>query len=293
MINVAYTTSTIGARNATADDRDHLLGRLAVRAFHNDDWDVHFGANAAEILGMGGVDITSATALPAARNLNFRDRPELRVAGERLVATNNIPAESGWMWGLEAGLRYKNFYTSGEYFQWGVDRDRACAGCNTAAPDPDFAGWYVMASWIMTGETKRYETQNRSNSRMQFGAPRPASPFSTNGTWGAWELAARYSVIDLDFNVNPLGLAVIAPLNNNQGEIRGGEQAIVTVDLNWYLNRNMRLMFQYQHVDVDRLSSVALTSTGASPTNPPGLTAPFPNIGQEFDTFAIRTQFAF
>ncbi|MFT3809100.1 MAG: porin [Micropepsaceae bacterium] len=33
MINVAYTTSTIGARNANADDRDHLLGRIAARVY--------------------------------------------------------------------------------------------------------------------------------------------------------------------------------------------------------------------------------------------------------------------
>lgn len=289
MFNVAYTTSSIGARNANADDRDHVLGRFAARVFKNTDWDVHVGANAATILSMGGVDRTSATALLAARNLNFRDRPELRIAGERLVATGNIPAESAWMWGLEAGVRYKNFYAAGEYFQWGVDRDRTCLSCNTVAPDPDFAGYYVMASYILTGETKRYETQSRSNSRMQFGAPRPNSPFSTGGTWGAWEIAARYSVIDLDFNVNPTNLAVLAAPIANLGEIRGGQQAITSVALNWYLNRNMRVMFQYQHVDIDRLSSVPLSAA----TNPLLPSAVFPNIGQQYDTFAIRTQFAF
>ncbi|MFT3809099.1 MAG: porin [Micropepsaceae bacterium] len=204
---------------------------------------------------------------------------------DRLVATGNIPAESAWMWGLEAGLRYKNFYTSGEYFQWGVERDRLCAGCNTVAPDPDFSGYYVMASYILTGETKRYETQNRSNSRMQFGAPRPNSPYSSGGTWGAFEIAARYSVIDLDFNAGPEGVAPIA----NNGEIRGGRQAITSVALNWYLNRNMRVMLQYQHIDVDRISSVALSGA----TNPTIPSSAYPNIGQEIDTFAIRTQFAF
>ncbi len=289
MFNVAYTTSTIGARNANADDRDHLLGRFAARVFKNADWDVHLGANAATILSMGGVDTTSPTALLAARNLNFRDRPELRINGDRLTATGNIPAESAWMWGLEAGVRYKNFYTSAEYFQWSVDRDRSCASCNTLAPDPDFSGYYVMASYILTGETKRYETQNRSNSRMQFGAPRPNSPFSTGGTWGAWEIAARYSVIDLDYNVNPTNLAVLGAPIANFGEIRGGKQAIITAGLNWYLNRNMRVMFQYQHVDIDRISSTSLSAA----TNPTAPSAAFPNIGQEYDTWAIRTQFAF
>lgn len=285
MINVAYTTSTIGARNANADDRDHLLGRVAARVYKDSDWDVHLGANAATILSMGGVDRTSNAPLLAARNLNFRDRPELRVAGERLVATGNIPAESAWMWGLEAGLRYKSFYASGEYFQWGVERDHTCSGCNTVAPDPDFSGYYVMASYILTGETKRYGAQGSSNSRMQFGAPKPNSPFSTGGTWGAWEIAARYSVVDLNFNVGAEGVAPIA----NNGEIRGGKQAITTVALNWYLNNNMRVMFQYQHVDVDRLSSTALNSV----TNPGTPSSAYPNVGQEYDTFAVRTQFAF
>ena len=74
--------------------------------------------------------------------------------------------------------------------------------------------------------------------------------------------------------------------DTGMGEIRGGKQAISTVALNWYLNRNMRLMFQYQHVDIDRLSSTALSAT----TNPTTPSAAYPNIGQEYDTFAIRTQ---
>ncbi len=270
MFNVAYTTSTIGARNAPADDRDQVLGRFAARVYKDTDWDVHLGANAAMVLSMGGVDGTVPAGL-----LN----------ADRLVATGNIPAESAWMWGLEAAARWKSLYLSGEYFNWGVDRDRNCAGCNVVAPDPDFEGYYVMASYVLTGETKRYEAQGFSNSRMQFGAPRPSSPFSSGGAWGAFEIAARYSVLDLDFNVGAEGVAPIA----NNGEIRGGKQAITSVALNWYLNRNMRLMFQYQHVDIDRLSSVAL---GAA-TNPTAPSSAYPNIGQEYDAFAIRTQFAF
>lgn len=284
MFNVAYTTSRIGTRQTGADDRDHVLGRFAARVFKNTDWDVHIGANAAAVLSMGGIDRTAAGLL-AARNLRFRDRPELRIGSERLVDSNNIPAESAFMWGLEAGFRWKSLTMQGEYFAWEIDRDRSCSGCNTVAPDPDFEGYYVQASYILTGENRIYNTQSSGNSRMNFGAPRPASPFSTGGTWGAFEIAARYSVIDLDFNVGAVGAAPIA----NNGEIRGGKQAISSVALNWYLNRNLRVMFQYQHIDIDRLSSTALTGV----TNPAVPSSAFPNIGQEIDTFAIRTQFAF
>jgi phosphate-selective porin OprO/OprP len=282
MFNVAYTNNRIGTRNA-ADDRDHLLGRFAARVFKNSDWDVHIGANAASILSMGGVD--GGAGLLAARNTTFTDRPELRVADEVLVTTSTIPTESAFMWGLEAGFRWKSLTMQGEYFAWEVDRDNGCSGCNVVAPDPDFEGYYVQASYILTGENRIYNTQSSGNSRMNFGAPRPASPFSTGGTWGAFELAARYSVLDLDFNVGAEGTAPIA----NNGEIRGGKQAIASVALNWYLNRNMRVMFQYQHIDIDRLSAVALSGA----TNPGVPSSAYPNIGQEIDSFAIRTQFAF
>ncbi len=180
-----------------------------------------------------------------------------------------------------------------------------------------------MATWQLTSginevtgaatEFKRYGAQGFSNSRMQFGAPRPASPFSLGGTWGGWELAARYSHLDLDYNVNPLGLparfngaGAVANVNYlgaplaNAGEIRGGQQDIWSVALNWYLNRNVRVMFQYQNVEVSRVSSTALctvsATTGActATTTNVGLpSAAFPDIGQTFDTFAVRTQFAF
>ena len=266
MINAAYTTSPIGVRNAPADDRDQLLGRVAYHHKFGGDVDVHVGANAATILSTGGQDSSSTPG-----TVRFRDRPELRVAGERLVDTGNINADGGTMYGVEGAVRYKSLYLSGEYFGWEVDRDRECPTCNVLAADPNFEGYYVMASYILTGETKRYEAQGFSNSRMQFGAPRPNSPFSTGGTWGAFEVAARYSVLDLNYKTGGVGTSLLA----DAGEVRGGKQEIISANLNWYLNRNIRVMFQYQNVDVERLSNSGT------------------EIGQTYDSYAVRTQFAF
>ena len=48
------------------------------------------------------------------------------------------------------------------------------------------------------------------------------------GGWGALEVALRFSYIDL-----------------NGGSIGGGQEHDLTAGMNWYLNKNARLMFNY------------------------------------------------
>ncbi|MEJ0023880.1 MAG: porin [Alphaproteobacteria bacterium] len=67
------------------------------------------------------------------------------------------------------------------------------------------------------------------NSTGGFRGIRPAKVFDpSKGQWGAWEVAARYSNLDLNDHEGVSGSAVPA------GGIRGGEQDITTVGLNWY-----------------------------------------------------------
>ena len=76
-----------------------------------------------------------------------------------------------------------------------------------------------------------------------WGSPAVVSPFALDsGSWGTWEIKARYS--NNDFNA-----MVTDPLANR---VLGGEQNIVTLGANWYLNRNLRWMFDYLIADVDR-----------------------------------------
>jgi len=70
--------------------------------------------------------------------------------------------------------------------------------------------------------------------------------------WGAWEVAARYSDLDLNWNEGLPGMACSAAFT---GCVRGGEEKIVTLGLNWYLSNNIRLMFDYLIVDVNRLNA--------------------------------------
>jgi phosphate-selective porin OprO/OprP len=103
-------------------------------------------------------------------------------------------------------------------------------------------------------------------------------PFSiADRTWGAWELAARYSDIDLNYHAGAAGAAP-AP-----DAVRGGNQQIWAGGLNWYPNPVVRFMLDYQDVRIDRLSPSA--SAFATPTGA--------QIGQHYHAISFRSQFAF
>lgn len=79
----------------------------------------------------------------------FRERPEARVDGTRLVDTGNITdVDKTLKYGLEAAYQSGPFIAQAEYFSVGVDRN--------TGEEPDFSGWYVQGSWIVTGETRGY-----------------------------------------------------------------------------------------------------------------------------------------
>ncbi|MBN2326568.1 MAG: hypothetical protein JXR73_05385 [Candidatus Omnitrophica bacterium] len=63
---------------------------------------------------------------------------------------------------------------------------------------------------------------------------KPANNFSLkNGGWGAWEIALRYSYMDL--TDTPVLTAT------------GGKLDDYTLGLNWHLNPNTRVMWNYVH----------------------------------------------
>ena len=114
-----------------------------------------------------------------------------------------------------------------------------------------------------------------------FQNPRPFVNVSSQGGWGAWELALRYTHTDLNFHEGRPGLATPAD------GVRGGVQNILTVGVNWYLNPNMKLVFNYLHTNVDRLNPSA-TAFGPSPASPP-IGA---QIGQSLNAYALRAQYS-
>lgn len=265
-------TGTAAAVAQTYGDQLGYTARLAGTPLHGEDWLVHLGVNASY------VDKTPNAAGPATTGVTpygavaFGNTPEIRVDGTKLVNTGNIPARHADTRGAEFAAQKNNLLLQAEYQRLGVDR-------SDGQPDPHFTGYYVQGVWTITGEPRRYNIATAA-----FDAPAIAHPFNlSRGGWGAWELGVRYSDLDLDYDAGAVGT-----LQSASG-VRGGEEKNLTLGLNWYWNSVARLMFDYQRVQIDRISP-ANSATAASTIwfAPPGA-----DIGQSFNVWSVRTQFAF
>jgi phosphate-selective porin OprO/OprP len=260
-------TGTVTGTAQTFGDQIAFVGRGAFQPFHGPDWSILAGvhgsyvfkpANAAGPLPNGFTPVTNYT-------VRLRDTPELRVDGTQFIDTGSINANTASEVGLEFAAQKKNLFLQSEYETLNVDR-------SDGITSPHFHAWYVEGTWILTGEARKYNSGTAA-----FDGPAVAHPFDLHGNWGAFELAARYSDTDLNYHEGALGTAP------STSAIRGGDQQIVTVGLNWYFNPVFRVMLDVYHVHIDRLSPSAatyLTPVGAQ-------------IGQNFNAVAVRTQAAF
>jgi phosphate-selective porin OprO/OprP len=192
----------------TDDDEDSgwaTTGRVTVAPFVNEGRVLHLGA-------AGSYRDYDKDAV-----LSFDIGPESHVTDVSFVDTGDIANPySATRFGAEAAAILGPVTLQGEYIRTWIPR-------RMGDPDLAFDGWYVLAGWIVTGESREYRDK-----RGLLGSVEPRRNASLDGGFGAFELAFRYSVLDL-----------------SDEDVRGGVQDIVGVGINWYLNPNMRLMFNY------------------------------------------------
>lgn len=108
-------------------------------------------------------------------------------------------------------------------------------------------GYYVMASYFLTGEHREYDKKlaafgrvvPKRNSRL---LPQDCS----DAGWGAWQVLIRYSSLDL-----------------NDNNLNGGQISDWTVGLNWFLNPNMKIQANYIYMDRNSLASPTAPGAGA------------------------------
>ena len=251
---LSYTAGLV-TDTAVFDEQQALVGRFAYRLVKSDDFNFAVGADSTYVFKLAD----SAAGPRSPGPLRLRERPELNVDSEstRLIDTDTIDADKLVDWGVEGAGNWRSLYAQGGYFNFDVTRRTG------TLPDPSFDGWYAQASWVLTGEAKPYKPE-----RGAYGLPTPNDAFSLDhhAGIGAWEIAGRYSVLNLNSNAGLAGHTAPA------GGIRGGEQRIWTVGVNWYPNAAIRFLLDYQHTNVSRLNAA-----GAG-------------IGAKLDAVSLRTQ---
>jgi phosphate-selective porin OprO/OprP len=159
--------------------------------------------------------------------MRLKSRPEANPAPQ-FIDTGKFPsdrsnsiggeayyASGSWMFGSEVYAHHFNSPTSG---------------------NPTFVGGDVVASYIITGESRPYNTATAI-----FGFV-PVTKSVFKGGPGAWEVLLRYSTLDL-----------------NGGTIQGGKFTRITPMVNWYLSKDVRLELAYGYGVLDRFGMKGVT----------------------------------
>jgi len=239
LISLSYTgkrttdgTST-GASVGTFDAQQALIGRASFLAINRSDVKWLLDGHVTHVLKLA--DTVPSTG-PATTAIRFSSGPELAVDASRTVDTGSIDAKRATEFGFETAFAYDALYTQGGWYHYGIER-------RTALPNPDFTGWYALATWSLTGEQRAYDPATAS-----FRQLRPNRPLGSPGGFGAFELKARYSNVDLDYQ--PF-------LATASGGVIGGQQNVWTVGLNWYPNAGIRFALDYDNIQVNHVNAPA------------------------------------
>ena len=138
--------------------------------------------------------------------VRIRARPEAHSVSH-LVDTGNIAAIQADLLGIEVAIVLGRWSVQAEAVHARHDLD----GGGVA----DLTSGYVQGSVFLTGERRAYRSATATFGRV---VPRAAR--------GAWEVAVRLSHLDLD-----------------DGRVLGGRLTDATLGVNWYADRNMRIMW--------------------------------------------------
>ena len=152
----------------------------------------------------------------------YRGRPGVAAADE-FVDTGDFPARAATHLGFEGQYADGPLLLLGEYVQAWTDAPEA--------GNPSFHGFYVLGSWMLTGERRGYDRTK--------GVVKRVVPMQR---WGAPELVARYVRVDL-----------------NGGAVRGGRYDRIEAGVNWWATTRWKAGLLWGHVWLDRFGETGRT----------------------------------
>ncbi len=229
-----------GANNlgsgTTAADTIRLRARPEMR---DDDPAASPGSN-ANANGVGG----AGQYLPDANSNRLIDTGAITCNTEYLLGTEFLYIHGPWSFQAEYGWNFLN--------------DAHVDG--KPVENYEFNGGYFQVSYLLTGEYRHYDKKYGTLSRYYLGGDGPyENAFLVRDALGdlccgrgAWELACRYSYVNLNSDLG------------SGDPIKGGILNGVTVALNWYLNTNLSVMTDWSY---DYRFDANSPTTGAAISN--------------------------
>lgn len=168
-------------------------------------------------LGVAGV---YSLPFDETHEVEFKSEPETKNGDVEFLDTSGIDeVDHVQRYGLEGAFQYRSFHFQSEYIMANVIRQD-----KSSLEDASFEGGYAFLAWALTGERRAWNLNDG-----EFGQLIPK-----NNKLGAWEVAVRYSHLDL---------------NDADAGVYGGTANNITFGLNWYPNPNVKFQTSYTIVD--------------------------------------------
>lgn len=195
-----------------------VTGRLTGLPYYEDEGKlIHLGV---------GYSIRKST------NVGYDTKPEVDLVKKFIDTGNMLTTGDTQLVGAELAALWGSLSLQGEINEVKIDRASGLSSLN-------LYGFYGETSYFLTGERKNYKRGSA-----KFGGIDPKKNFGDDdGGWGAWEVAARYSQINIQ-DENIVNQAITVPNKHD------GKMSDVTLALNWYLNPLTVFKMNYVYSDL-------------------------------------------
>jgi phosphate-selective porin OprO/OprP len=136
---------------------------------------------------------------------------------------------------------------------WGIQSEWMATIVESVAGPVYYNGAYAQVAYRLTGENRVYDKKNGTLGKLVPFAD--FIPLKRDGVagWGAWEIAGRYSFVDL---TNPTALDghyYNSATNTFNATSKAGNGVLqdTTVGLTWFLNVHTKVQFNWIHAMLD------------------------------------------
>lgn len=199
-----------------SDDSKDVVARAFAQPFLETPWTPLQGLGVGFAASYGEQARATTTYRTNGQDTFFRYAAGVTEDGRRL----RLGPQATYYWG-----------PFGSMFEW-TKSDTHLLSPTLGRIESDVRAWQVAASWVLTGESASFRGVTPRN---------PLRP--SDGTWGAFEVAARFHRWQIDDDVFAAGFALVTA--------SASRADAWTLGLNWALNPFVKLALNYERTEFE------------------------------------------